>query len=83
VLACLVIFGIPARRRRLRALLGMIFLLAFLSSGVVSCGGGGGKSGGGGGGGGNPGTTAGSYTITVTGTAGSVTKTTVVNLTVN
>jgi hypothetical protein len=82
-LACLLLFGIQARRRRLRALLGMIFLLAFMTSAVVSCGGGGGKSGGGGGGGGNPGTTVGAYTITVTGTAGSITKTTVVNLTVN
>ncbi|MGA9587365.1 MAG: FG-GAP-like repeat-containing protein [Terracidiphilus sp.] len=79
-LACLLLFGIPARRRRLRTLLGMIFLLTFLNSGTVSCGGSG-KSGGSGGG--NPGTTPGSYTITVTGTAGSVTKTTVVNLTVN
>jgi hypothetical protein len=82
VLACLILFGIPARRRRLRALLGMTFLLAFLSSSVLSCGGGG-KSSGSGGGGGNPGTTAGSYTVTVTGTAGSIIKTTVVNLTVN
>jgi hypothetical protein len=82
VLACLILFGIPARRRRLRALLGMTFLLAFLSGSVLSCGGGG-KSSGSGGGGGNPGTTAGSYTVTVTGTAGSIIKTTVVNLTVN
>ena len=53
MLACLLLFGIPVQRRRLRAFLGMIFLLAFLFSGAVSCGGGGGKSGGGGGG--NPG----------------------------
>ncbi len=80
-LACLLLFGIPARRRRLRAMLGVLLSLAFLSSGVVSCGGG--NSGGGGGGSGNTGTTTGSYTITVTGTAGSITQTTVVNLTVN
>jgi hypothetical protein len=60
----------------------MIFMLALLTGGVVSCGGGG-NSGGSGGGSGNTGTTTGSYTITVTGTAGSITKTTVINLTVN
>jgi hypothetical protein len=80
-LACLLLLGIPARRRRIQTMLGMLLLLAFLVSAVVSCGGSGSKNGGGGGG--NPGTTTGSYTITVTGTAGSITETTVVNLTVN
>ena len=81
-LACLVLVGIPARRRRFRSILGILFLLAFFASGVLSCGSGkSGKSGGGGSG--NAGTTAGSYAVTVTGTAGSITKTTVVNLTVN
>ena len=79
-LACLLLFGIPGRRRRMRRMLGMLLLLAALTSGVASCGGGSKSSGGGSG---NPGTTTGSYTITVTGTAGSITKTTVVNLTVN
>ena len=65
----------------MRSVLGMLSLLALLGSGVISCGGNGGGHGGGGSG--NPGTTAGSYTVTVTGTAGSVTKTTMVNLTVN
>jgi hypothetical protein len=74
-LACLLLFGIPARRRKWRTLLGMLALLAALMSGVFACGGGGsagGGSGGGGGGGGTsiPGTTAGTYTITVTGTSG-------------
>jgi FG-GAP-like repeat len=79
-LACLLFFGIPARRRRWRTLVGMFVLLALLSGGLVSCGG---KSkGGGGGGGGNPGTTAGTYTITVTGTSGSIMQTTTVTLTV-
>ena len=77
-LACLLFIGIPGLRRRWRTVLGMLILLAFLTGGIASCGGGGG----GGGGKGNPGTTAGSYAITVTGTAGSTTNTTTVNLTV-
>jgi hypothetical protein len=88
-LACVLLFVVPARRRHLRTMLGMIVLFACLAVGIVSCGGGGGggggSSGGGGGGGGtsNPGTTAGTYTVTVTGTAGSTTQTTAVTLTVN
>jgi hypothetical protein len=78
-LACLLLFGIPARRRRWRTLLGMLVLLVILSGGVFACGGGGSA---GGGGGGNSGTTAGTYTITVTGTSGSLTATGVINLTV-
>jgi hypothetical protein len=62
-------------------MLGMFVLLVFLAGAIASCGGGGG--GGGGGNTGNPGTTAGSYTITVTGTSGSITQTATVNLTVN
>ncbi len=88
-LACVLLFVVPAHRRRLRTMLGMIVLFACLAVGIVSCGGGGGggggSNGGGGGGGGtsNPGTTAGTYTVTVTGTAGSTTETTAVTLTVN
>lgn len=64
VLALLVFFGIPARRREWRAFAGMLVLLFTLGS-LVACGGGGG--------GGttptkDPGTTSGSYTFTVTGT---------------
>ena len=77
-LACLLLFGIPTRRRSWRTMLGLLALLAFLAGGVLSCGGGGG----GGGGGGNPGTTAGAYTITVTGTSGTTTATGTVILTV-
>ena len=62
LLAMLVFFGIPARRRSWRAMLGMVMLLAALG-GLASCGGGGG-----GGGGGTAGTTTGTYTFTVTGT---------------
>jgi hypothetical protein len=87
-LACVLLLVIPARRRHVRTMLGLIVLFACLAVGIVSCGGGGGgggSSGGGGGGGGtsNPGTTAGTYTVTVTGTAGSTTETTAVTLTVN
>lgn len=86
-LACLLLFGIPARRRGWRAMLGMLILLAFLTGGLSSCSGGGstGGSGGssGGSGSGNSGTTAGMYTVTVTGTSGSTMETTAVTLTVN
>jgi hypothetical protein len=76
-LACLLLFGIPARRRW-RTLLGMVMLLAVLIGGVVSCGGKAKTINTG-----SPGTTAGSYTITVTGTSGALSQTTTVNLTVN
>ncbi len=48
--ACLVLFGIPARRRNWRSMLGMLALLFTLAGGLIACGGHG--SGGGGGGGG-------------------------------
>lgn len=76
-LAGLIMLVIPAKRRR-RSLIGMILLLGFICSVIGSCGGGT-K----GGGSGNPGTTSGSYTITVAGTSGTVSNTTTVNLTVN
>jgi len=79
--ACLLLFGIPARRRAWRTKLGMLGLLLVLAGGLVACGGSGG-SGGGGGGGGIAGTTAGTYTVTVTGTSGSTTETGTVTLTV-
>ena len=73
-LACLLLFGIAPRRRKWRAMLGILLLFAALAGGVFACGGGGGT-----GTGCNnvvtPGTTAGSYTITVTGTSGSTTAT--------
>jgi trimeric autotransporter adhesin len=51
---------------------------------VAACGGGGGASSGGGtgGSGGTPGTPAGTYSVTVTGTSGSITQTASVSLTV-
>lgn len=62
-LACVLLFGIPARRRAWKSLLGVLVFMAAL--GVLSgCGGGGGgtvtQQ--------DPGTTAGAYTVTVTGT---------------
>ena len=81
-LACILLFCIPAGRRSWRRKLGMLIFLAFLAGGLISCGGGGGGSGGGGGGGGNPGTSAGAYTITVTGTSGALTETGTITLTV-
>jgi hypothetical protein len=79
VLAGLFFFAIPARRRRVRTMLGMLFLLAAFAGGVLACGGGGSTpctptS--------TPGTTAGSYAITVTGTSGAITQTGTVSLTV-
>jgi hypothetical protein len=77
-LACLLLFGIRGRRRRLQNWLGMMALLVFLAGGLSSCGGvtlrcllpal--------------TGTTPGSYTITVTGTSGTTSATGTVNLNV-
>jgi hypothetical protein len=79
ILACIFLFGIPMRRGRWRTMLGMLALLSAMTGGVLACGGGGGtpctpvvK----------PGTTAGTYTITVTGTSGALAPTGTVTLTV-
>lgn len=72
----------PARRGSWRTMLGMLFLLVALGGGVLACGGGG-SGGGGGGGSGNPGTTAGAYTVAVTGASGSLTPTTTLTVAVN
>ena len=79
VLAGIFFFVVPARRRRVRTMLGMLFLLAAFAGGVLACGGGSSNactptS--------TPGTTAGSYTITVTGTSGALSQTGTVSLTV-
>jgi hypothetical protein len=77
-LACLLVIGIPARRRNWRTMLGMFLFLAALAGGLLSCSGGGSTSRGGG----NPGTTPGNYTVTVTGTSGAATATSTLTLTV-
>jgi hypothetical protein len=76
ILACVLLIGLPVRRRSWRAMLGLFILLAVFAGGVTACGGG--SSGGNG----NPGTTAGSYTVTVTGVSGNTTETGTVALTV-
>jgi hypothetical protein len=73
-LALVVLFTIPRRRRGWLTMSGIVLL--YIAIGAVGCGGGGGQVR-------NTGTTAGSYTITVTGTSGSVSATVgTVNVTV-
>jgi hypothetical protein len=67
--AFVLLFVRPRKRKDRVALIGL--LLLFVSTGFIGCGGGSI----GGGGGGNGGTTPGAYTITVTGTSGSVSAT--------
>jgi hypothetical protein len=81
VLGLVVLFGIPAKRRRWRQMLGVLLLLVSVAGGVTACGGGSGSK---------PctvtavpGTTPGVYTATVTATAGAITKTATVTITVN
>ena len=83
MLAALLFFGIPARRRSWRALFVVLLFAGIAGFGIAGCGGSSGGGGGGGGGGGSTGTTAGNYVLTVTATSGSITQTTMVNLTVN
>ncbi|MGH9586900.1 MAG: protease pro-enzyme activation domain-containing protein, partial [Acidobacteriaceae bacterium] len=80
VIAGLLFFGIPARSRKWRSIL-VILVFAGIAGLSIGCGSGGSGSGRGGGGGGTtiPGTTAGAYVLTVTGTSGSTTATTTVN----
>ena len=83
-LACVLMFGIGAVRRKWRSVLVMLLLLVALAGGAVSCGSSSSSSSSGGGGGGNnPGTTAGTYTITVSATAGSASATTTIKVVVN
>jgi hypothetical protein len=77
MLACILLFGIRGRRRRL-SIFSLLVLLVLLAGSVSSCGGGGGN-----GGGSKSGTTPGNYTVTVTGTSGSLSQSTTVDLTVN
>jgi hypothetical protein len=78
VFACVLLFFIPTRHRRWQSWLRLFFLLVALAGGVLACGGGGPPPNKG-----NPGTTAGAYTITITGMSGSLNETGTVALTVN
>lgn len=92
VVALLVLVGlvVGVRGRRVPSLAALSFTATvFVILLWASCGGGGGGVGGGGGGGGNPGTPAGTYTLTLTGTytnpaagGSNLTHTTTVQLTV-
>ena len=78
-LACVLFFGIPARRRGWRSMLSLLVFLVAMAG--VGCGGGGGNNNTG-----TTGTTTGTYTFTVTGTdsvTSTITSTTTVTLTVN
>jgi hypothetical protein len=79
VLACVVLFWIPSRRRGLRYMLTMVALFAALGCGLLACGGSSKVTSGGSG---NSGTTSGAYVITVTATSGSTSVTTPLSLTV-
>jgi len=79
-LGLLVLFGIPARRRKLREWLGMLLLFAGVSIGMTACSGSSGSStppvt--------HPGTTAGTYVVTVTATSGAVTAKTTLQVIVD
>jgi Chitobiase/beta-hexosaminidase C-terminal domain len=74
-LACILLVGVPVRRRRWWSTPGMLVLFFSVLGGALGCGGSGG-------GGANPGTTPGSYIITVTGTSGNITQQGTVSLTV-
>jgi len=77
-LAMVLLFGIPARRRAWRTLFSLLAVIVVISA--IGCGGSSGTKTS------NPGTTAGAYTVTVTGTdaaTGKITSNTAVSLTVN
>jgi len=76
--------GVKKSRGRGKKAGGRLGILSALLGVLVACGGGssGGSAGGGGVGAGHPGTTPGNYTITITGTVGSVTRTAEAVLTV-
>ncbi len=80
VLACVLLFGIAPKRRKLRRVLGALLLLVTLAMGISACNGGSKTTAC------TPlsiaGTTSGAYTITVTGTSGSTVTTGTITFTV-
>lgn len=89
-LACIVLIAVPPGRRSRWSALGMVLLFFCIAGSALGCGGtgnsGAGVVGGGGGTGrqtgGSPGTTPGAYTLTVTGTSGTIIQTESISLTV-
>jgi N-acetylneuraminic acid mutarotase len=79
--AILLCVGVPSRRRKWLSMLGVLLLSIVSIGGMSACGGGGGN-GGGGGGASNAGTTAGTYTVTITGTSDATTEIGTITLTV-
>jgi hypothetical protein len=79
VLACILFFGFPARRRGWMRLLSLLLLFAASAGVILGCSGSGGSTSTGPS---NSGTTPGSYVVTVTGTSGATTATGTVALTV-
>ncbi len=80
-MAALLLFALPARRRKWQTLFGLLLFVAFAGLGIGCSSGSTGSHVASGTP--NPGTTAGSYTVTVTGTSGATTANTTVNVTVN
>jgi subtilase family serine protease len=84
-LACLLLLSSPARLRRWRAIVGTVLLLISFAGGTLACGGSSGSNAGNGSKSatGDPGTTAGSYIVTITGTApGATTATATIGVTI-
>jgi trimeric autotransporter adhesin len=77
-MSALLLFGIPARRRRWKTLLSVL-LFASIAGAVIGCGGAtnAAKTPA------KPGTTLGAYTVTVTGTSGATVQSTAVTVGVN
>jgi trimeric autotransporter adhesin len=82
-LVLMLLVGLRRRQLRWGVALRIGLLLAVLGGVSLGCGGSGGNGGGGGGGGStNPGTTPGTYTVTITGAAGAISGTGTVNVTI-
>jgi hypothetical protein len=77
-IAFILLIGVPAQRRKWLTFLALLLLAIPFTGGMMACSG----SATGTSNSGNPGTTAGAYIITVTGTSGTLTQTSTINLTV-